>query len=109
LQQEHRWSSCTARFCQHESLTHQLLLLLLSPSCLQKDKSCPFVIKSAEINSSYTVEWPIPKNMTKAAWYATVLVQCENGTLNSYCQVRLINVAAAAAAAAAAAKRVVSN
>jgi hypothetical protein len=28
--------------------------------------------------------------MTKAAWYATVLVQCENGTLNSYCQVRLL-------------------
>jgi hypothetical protein len=54
----------------------------------QKDKSCPFVIKSTELTAdSYTVEWPIPKNMTKAAWYATVLVQCENGTLNSYCQV----------------------
>jgi hypothetical protein len=63
----------------------------------QKDKSCPFVIKSAELNaSSYTVEWPIPKNMTRAAWYATVLVQCENGTVNSYCQVSLAAAAAAA-------------
>jgi hypothetical protein len=46
------------------------------------------VIKSTELTAdSYTVDWPIPKNMTKAAWYALVLVQCENGTLNSYCQV----------------------
>uniref|UniRef100_A0A383VNL4 High-affinity nitrate transporter n=1 Tax=Tetradesmus obliquus TaxID=3088 RepID=A0A383VNL4_TETOB len=60
-----------------------------SNDVIDKDKSCPFVIKSTELNvssTSYSIDWPIPKNMTKAAWYATVLVLCENGTLNSYCQ-----------------------
>ncbi|KAF6262132.1 hypothetical protein COO60DRAFT_674518 [Scenedesmus sp. NREL 46B-D3] len=58
-----------------------------SNDVIDKDKSCPFIIRSQElVGSNYTVEWPIPANMTKAAWYATVLVQCENGTLNSYCQ-----------------------
>lgn len=51
------------------------------------DKSCPFIIKSAEYNATkYNFEWPIPKNMTKATWYTAVLVQCQNGTGNSYCQ-----------------------
>ncbi|KAF8071332.1 NRT3.2 [Scenedesmus sp. PABB004] len=58
-----------------------------SNDVIDKDKSCPFIIKSAELNAtSFTFDWPIPKNMTKAAWYASVLVQCTNGTLTSFCQ-----------------------
>jgi len=56
---------------------------------IDKDKSCPFVIKSAEYSAAqntYDFEWPIPKNMTKATWYTSVLVQCTNGTGNSFCQ-----------------------
>jgi len=56
---------------------------------IDKDKSCPFVIRSAEFNSttnSYSFDWPIPKNMTKATWYTSVLVQCQNGTGTSFCQ-----------------------
>jgi len=53
----------------------------------QKDKSCPFTIKSADMNAtSYSFEWPIPKNMPKAAWYASVMVQCMNGTKPAFCQ-----------------------
>eukprot|EP00775_Hariotina_reticulata_P008663 gene8663-8844_t len=58
-----------------------------SNDVIDKDKSCPFTIKSADMtNSSYTFEWPIPKNMTKAAWYAQVMVQCMNGTEPAFCQ-----------------------
>jgi len=56
---------------------------------IDKDKSCPFVIRSAEFNSStnsYSFDWSIPKNMTKATWYTSVLVQCQNGTIDSFCQ-----------------------
>lgn len=56
---------------------------------IDKDKSCPFVIKSTEYtpaNSTYSFEWPIPKNMTRATWFTSVLVQCTNGTGASYCQ-----------------------
>jgi hypothetical protein len=53
------------------------------------DKSCPFVIRSTEYDAAkatYAFEWPVPKNMTKATWFTSVLVQCTNGTGNSYCQ-----------------------
>jgi hypothetical protein len=55
----------------------------------QKDKSCPFVIKSTEFaanTTNYSFDWPIPKNMTKATWFTSVLVQCTNGTGTSFCQ-----------------------
>jgi hypothetical protein len=55
----------------------------------QKDKSCPFVIKSTEYaanTTNYSFDWPIPKNITKATWYTSVLVQCTNGTGASFCQ-----------------------
>lgn len=64
--------------------------LPLSLCCApQKDKSCPFVIKSTEYTpatNTYSFEWPIPKNMTRATWFTSVLVQCTNGTGASYCQ-----------------------
>lgn len=53
------------------------------------DKSCPFVIKSTEFNSTtdtYSFDWPVPKNMTKATWFTDVLVACQNGTGLTYCQ-----------------------
>jgi len=56
---------------------------------IDMDKSCPFVIKSTEYDAgkaTYAFEWPVPKNMTKATWFTSVLVQCTNGTGNSYCQ-----------------------
>jgi hypothetical protein len=60
-----------------------------APLCAppQKDKSCPIVIRSAEFNAtSYTFTAPIGKNSTRGVWYASVLVQCENGTRMSFCQ-----------------------
>jgi len=56
---------------------------------IDKDKSCPFIMKESPLNSTdgtYTVTWPLPKNTTKATWYAQVMVQCQNGTKTSYCQ-----------------------
>lgn len=55
---------------------------------MDKDKSCPFIIKDVPINANgtYTVTWLLPKNTTKAAWYTQVRVQCQNGSLTSYCQ-----------------------
>jgi hypothetical protein len=54
---------------------------------IDKDKSCPFIIKSAEMNDTkYTFNWNIPKNMTKATWFTNVMVICKNGTGTSYCQ-----------------------
>lgn len=54
---------------------------------IDKDKSCPFVIRSAEFNATnYSFDWAVPKNMTKATWYTAVLVACQNGTGLSYCQ-----------------------
>eukprot|EP00879_Flechtneria_rotunda_P004782 GHRR01005053.1.p1 GENE.GHRR01005053.1~~GHRR01005053.1.p1 ORF type:complete len:233 (+),score=48.68 GHRR01005053.1:159-857(+) len=54
---------------------------------IDKDKSCPYIVKSTDFNqSTYTFQWPVPKNMTKAVWYAQVLVQCQNGTEMSFCQ-----------------------
>jgi hypothetical protein len=35
----------------------------------------------------YTAEWKIPKNATKAAWYAAVFTTCQNGSVTSYCGV----------------------
>lgn len=57
------------------------------PAGAQKDRSCPFIIRKAPLNAtSFSFDWPIPKNMTKATWYAAVLVQCQNGSHVSYCQ-----------------------
>lgn len=54
---------------------------------IDKDKSCPFIVRATDFNAStYTFEWNVPKNMTKAMWYAQVLVQCTNGTQLSFCQ-----------------------
>lgn len=54
---------------------------------IDKDRSCPFIIKATNFSGgSVTADWPIPKNMTKAAWYAQVMVQCQNGTQLSFCQ-----------------------
>eukprot|EP00878_Enallax_costatus_P002739 GHUV01002928.1.p1 GENE.GHUV01002928.1~~GHUV01002928.1.p1 ORF type:complete len:265 (+),score=73.35 GHUV01002928.1:83-796(+) len=56
---------------------------------IDKDKSCPFIVKSSEFTANSTtvnVEWPIPKNMTKAAWFAAIYVQCQNGTDVAWCQ-----------------------
>jgi hypothetical protein len=56
---------------------------------IDKDKSCPFIVKSSEFSANTTeldVEWPIPKNMTKAAWYTSIYVQCQNGTDMAWCQ-----------------------
>lgn len=64
-------------------------VLQLAALPLQKDKSCPFIVKSGDLTSNTTVinvEWPIPKNMTKAAWYASILVQCQNGSDVAWCQ-----------------------
>lgn len=51
------------------------------------DKSCPFVLQVATPtpDNSYTVTWPVPKNATKASWYAQVLTICQNGTGTTYC------------------------
>jgi hypothetical protein len=58
-----------------------------SNNVIDKDKSCPFTMKSMDINgTSYTVEWPIPKGMTRAAFYTQVMVQCMNGTEPAFCQ-----------------------
>jgi len=60
-----------------------------SNDVIDKDKSCPYIVKDYPLNSTngnYTFSWPLPKNTTKATWYAQVLVQCQNGTKVSYCQ-----------------------
>jgi len=60
-----------------------------SNDVIDKDKSCPFIVKDYPLNSTngtYTFSWPLPKNTSKATWYAQVLVQCQNGTKTSFCQ-----------------------
>lgn len=58
---------------------------------IDKDRSCPFTIVSRDLpladNATQLVaDWAVPKNATKAAWYAQVMVLCQNGTLLSFCQ-----------------------
>jgi hypothetical protein len=54
---------------------------------IDKDKACPVVLGTSAPNaSSYSFTFAVPKNSTRATWYAQVLAVCANGTTNSYCQ-----------------------
>ena len=54
---------------------------------IDKDKACPVVLGTSAPNASaYSFTFAVPKNSTRATWYAQVLAVCANGTTNSYCQ-----------------------
>ena len=54
---------------------------------IDKDKACPVVLGTSAPNaSSYSFTFAVPKNSTRATWYAQVLAVCANGTVSSYCQ-----------------------